>query len=1034
MPFIFFSDCYIFRCCKAKSKKFLIRICAKSRLFEAAVIECVKVYKYRENSTIFIASKSLLCEKYSIFRGNLVMKKTMNRILSSLLVAVMILTLIPFTGLQLKASAVAKYMWPVLGGYGISRWNSSSHYGVDINSSGNGSSNPQVISTYSGTVTKVSNACSCTGKNVAYYDSNGKYIGMVTCTTHKNNYGNCVIVANDDGTTSVYGHLKYNSIQVSIGSRVSQGQNIGLMGDSGCSTGVHLHFEIRTGSAQSTCIDLKNTSFLPASNIISNSIPGNISISANMYSVGVGDTVTFNYSISGATNRSLGIDWAGGSRYRTIGLSSDSGSVSYTFTEPGLFCCITEGSNSKGYNCCGGVYIRVIDTAPKDISISSDLTSISVGDTVTFKYNITGATYKGIGIDWAGGSRYKSIGLSNDSGTYSVTFTEPGLFCCITEGYNSKGYNCCGGVYIRVIDTVPTNCNISLSETSKKVIPIGSTVTFNYNILGASTKNLGIDYAGGSRYANIPVNRDSGTVSYTFNDSEAHTYCCIIEGFNNIGYNCSPGIYITTFDPNINITFDANGGLCSTTSKTVTYDSSYGTLPTPTRNGYAFEGWFTEAENGTQVKSSDIVSITENQTLYAHWTVLCKHEYSSVITIQPDCTNIGEKTYTCTKCGELYTEEITALGHDYEATVTSPTCTEQGYTTYTCSRCNDSYADSYTEALNHPTKSWHIMKNPTATSTGLMEETCDLCHKRFNEMVIPSSNPNYVTGITLSSDKEIVGVGDSFTLTAVVNPETATNKNVLWSSINSKVATVDNGTVSALKPGSTVIVAQTDDGGYKDFCLIRVVGITPKLNTTAVVDYDNGIISGIAPKLNSLDSFIETSENSLSLAYSTDTIGTGTIVNVCQNGEVVDAYTTVIFGDVNGDGVYDGMDAMIVNCIANGLLTREQVSETVYMAADCNHDGVIDNLDVELLQQAGILLAGVDQTKSEEELLETGSVYAEYLNLIDQSVETETTEVVKETPAEEPANPGFTFNFFDALIAFIKEFIVIIKSALAVIW
>ena len=39
------------------------------------------------------------------------------------------------------------------------------------------------------------------------------------------------------------------------------------------------------------------------------------------------------------------------------------------------------------------------------------------------------------------------------------------------------------------------------------------------------------------------------------------------------------------------VTFDANGGTCNTASKTVTYNSTYGTLPTPTRAGYEFLGW-----------------------------------------------------------------------------------------------------------------------------------------------------------------------------------------------------------------------------------------------------------------------------------------------------------------------------------------------------------------------------------------------------------------------------------------------------------
>ena len=64
-----------------------------------------------------------------------------------------------------------------------------------------------------------------------------------------------------------------------------------------------------------------------------------------------------------------------------------------------------------------------------------------------------------------------------------------------------------------------------------------------------------------------------------------------------------------------NIAFDANGGTCSETSKTVTYDSSY-TLPTPERTGYTFAGWFcgsTQYYGGTWLTP-------ENTTLVAKWT------------------------------------------------------------------------------------------------------------------------------------------------------------------------------------------------------------------------------------------------------------------------------------------------------------------------------------------------------------------------------------------------------------------------------
>lgn len=62
-------------------------------------------------------------------------------------------------------------------------------------------------------------------------------------------YGNHIIITHGDGFTTLYGHL--SQINVSVGQWVNQGQQIGVMGSTGWSTGVHLHFEIRkNGKAQ----------------------------------------------------------------------------------------------------------------------------------------------------------------------------------------------------------------------------------------------------------------------------------------------------------------------------------------------------------------------------------------------------------------------------------------------------------------------------------------------------------------------------------------------------------------------------------------------------------------------------------------------------------------------------------------------------------------------------------------------------------------------------------------------------------------
>ncbi len=66
--------------------------------------------------------------------------------------------------------------------------------------------------------------------------------GRVTSAGFDGGYGNKVIIDHNNGIRTVYAHL--SSISVSVGQVVSQGQKLGVMGSTGNSTGIHLHFEV----------------------------------------------------------------------------------------------------------------------------------------------------------------------------------------------------------------------------------------------------------------------------------------------------------------------------------------------------------------------------------------------------------------------------------------------------------------------------------------------------------------------------------------------------------------------------------------------------------------------------------------------------------------------------------------------------------------------------------------------------------------------------------------------------------------------
>ncbi len=117
------------------------------------------------------------------------------------------------------------------------------------------------------------------------------------------------------------------------------------------------------------------------------------------------------------------------------------------------------------------------------------------------------------------------------------------------------------------------------------------------------------------------------------------------------------------------VSFNGNGG-SNANNKTVTYDATYGELPSSTRTGYTFVGWFTEAVGGTQIIENTTVQITAAQTLYAHWT-------AKGYTI--DLNNQSATTAGTTSLSVVYDSNANLTG-----AITLPTktnCTFEGYFT-----------------------------------------------------------------------------------------------------------------------------------------------------------------------------------------------------------------------------------------------------------------------------------------------------------------------------------------------------------------
>jgi murein DD-endopeptidase MepM/ murein hydrolase activator NlpD len=114
-----------------------------------------------------------------------------------------------------------RFIWPVVGLFTVYSWygwrNLGWHSGIDI--SGSGASGSLIVAAESGTV--------------------------VTAGWNDGGYGYYVIIEHNDGVRTLYGHCLSGSIMVKAGDKVSTGQAIARVGNTGYSFGAHLHFEVR---------------------------------------------------------------------------------------------------------------------------------------------------------------------------------------------------------------------------------------------------------------------------------------------------------------------------------------------------------------------------------------------------------------------------------------------------------------------------------------------------------------------------------------------------------------------------------------------------------------------------------------------------------------------------------------------------------------------------------------------------------------------------------------------------------------------
>ena len=146
--------------------------------------------------------------------------------------------------------------------------------------------------------------------------------------------------------------------------------------------------------------------------------------------------------------------------------------------------------------------------------------------------------------------------------------------------------------------------------------------------------------------------------------------------------------------------------------------------------------------------------------------------------------------------------------------------------------------------------------------------------------------PVAATGVSLDKDSASINVNETLTLTATVLPNNATNRKVTWSSSNSNIASVSNGTVRGVSEGNATITVTTDDGGFTATCEVTVTipapvavtGVTLNKSQTSVdIGSSVSLVATVVPS-NASNKNVSWTSGNTSIA----TVNNGIVVGVAE--------------------------------------------------------------------------------------------------------------------------------------------------------
>lgn len=332
------------------------------------------------------------------------------------------------------------------------------------------------------------------------------------------------------------------------------------------------------------------------------------------------------------------------------------------------------------------------------------------------------------------------------------------------------------------------------------------------------------DFLWDGSHAMVFISADKNGITVLDNNYKGSYNCMVAK--HKISYNKNKNISVSRVYSKTNgpttptkictVTLNSNGGSEVSPIK-VTSGKSYGTLPTPTRKNYTFDGWYTAKSGGTRVTST--TKVTKNHTLYAHW--------KSVPTSKPATCTVTLNSNGGNKVSPVSIK--VASGKTYG---TLPTPTRSGYKFdgwYTA-KSGGSKVKNTTKVTKNHTLYAHWTKVPTTSTTTTAKDLPKTFAAEAKKYVGYNE-----TQFEKAIGKSVPNNGWGVAFVSRVAEKVGASKAVPYYTITSDLF---NGVTKA--GGSGVCFSSADKSKYfRDAKVVKRGNYTPKIGDIVFIDWNS---------------------------------------------------------------------------------------------------------------------------------------------------------------------------------------------------